>query len=141
MVTSHQAPSPESTERGHEVSDVRIRGFVWFVVLFIAAAVVIHLTLWGLYGALLGHQPAGSESPVAVYNRPPPAPQLQGSQAHPPLDRQDMEHFRQREEALLNSYGWIDRNKGVAHIPIDRAMQLTLQRGLPVAAPNPQPTP
>jgi hypothetical protein len=36
-----------------------------------------------------------------------------------------------REETLLQSYGWIDRKSGVAHIPIERAMELLLERGLP----------
>ena len=35
------------------------------------------------------------------------------------------------EDADLNSYGWVDRTSGVARIPIDRAMQLLLERGLP----------
>jgi hypothetical protein len=40
-------------------------------------------------------------------------------------------NLRAAEEADLDSYGWIDRNSGTVHIPIDRAMQLLLQRGLP----------
>ena len=39
--------------------------------------------------------------------------------------------LRAAEDAELNSYGWIDRSAGIAHIPIDRAMQLILERGLP----------
>ena len=35
------------------------------------------------------------------------------------------------EHADLNSYGWVDRTSGIARIPIDRAMQLVLERGLP----------
>lgn len=35
------------------------------------------------------------------------------------------------EDADLNSYGWIDRTSGTVRIPIDRAMQLVLERGLP----------
>jgi hypothetical protein len=35
------------------------------------------------------------------------------------------------EEAKLKTYGWLDRKAGVAHIPIDRAMQVLLERGLP----------
>src|SRR5437764_11660487 len=33
-----------------------------------------------------------------------------------------------RDEAAkaLTTYGWIDKNKGVTHVPIDRAMELTL---------------
>ena len=32
---------------------------------------------------------------------------------------------------MLNSYGWVDKNAGIVRIPIDEAMKLTLQRGLP----------
>src|ERR1700746_2989370 len=39
--------------------------------------------------------------------------------------------LRDAEDADLNSYGWIDRNAGTVRIPIDRAMQLILERGLP----------
>jgi hypothetical protein len=38
---------------------------------------------------------------------------------------------RAAEEIRLNSYGWIDRKAGVAHIPVERAMQLLAARGLP----------
>jgi hypothetical protein len=37
---------------------------------------------------------------------------------------------RQREDALLGSYGWADRDQRVARIPIERAMQLLSERGL-----------
>ena len=33
---------------------------------------------------------------------------------------------RARLQAVLNGYGWVDRDAGVAHIPIDRAMDLVL---------------
>jgi len=39
--------------------------------------------------------------------------------------------LRAAEDADLNSYGWVDRNAGIARIPIDRAMQLLLEHGLP----------
>ena len=41
--------------------------------------------------------------------------------------------LRAAENADLNSYGWVDRNAGTVRIPIDRAMQLILDRGLPDA--------
>src|SRR5436853_74647 len=43
----------------------------------------------------------------------------------------DLANLRAAEEADLDSYGWIDRNSGTVRIPIDRAMQLLLERGLP----------
>lgn len=35
-----------------------------------------------------------------------------------------LRELRAQEAAQLNSYGWVDQQKGVAHIPIDRAMEL-----------------
>lgn len=43
----------------------------------------------------------------------------------------DLQTFRAREDRELNSYGWIDRTTGVVRIPIERAMDLLVQRGLP----------
>jgi len=39
--------------------------------------------------------------------------------------------FRVQEEQRLHSYGWVDQPAGVVRIPIDRAMDLLAQRGLP----------
>jgi hypothetical protein len=39
--------------------------------------------------------------------------------------------LRAAEDADLHSYGWVDRASGIARIPIDRAMQVLLERGLP----------
>jgi hypothetical protein len=36
-----------------------------------------------------------------------------------------------QEEKTLHSYGWVDQRAGVVRIPIDRAMELVAQRGLP----------
>ena len=46
-------------------------------------------------------------------------------------ERNELNGFRLREEQQLNSSGWVDQNAGVAHIPIDQAMKLIAQRGLP----------
>jgi hypothetical protein len=43
----------------------------------------------------------------------------------------DIAKFRLQEEQTLNSYGWVDQEAGVVRIPIDRAMELVAQRGLP----------
>lgn len=65
-------------------------------------------------------------------------PSVAASRAYFPLPREqvspqaDLQAFRTREEAELNSYGWIDRKAGVVRIPIDRAMDLIIQQGLPV---------
>jgi hypothetical protein len=51
----------------------------------------------------------------------------------------DLVALRRREDSELESYGWIDRKSGMVRIPIDRAMDLLAQRGLPVRATNQPP--
>jgi hypothetical protein len=53
-------------------------------------------------------------------------------------ERSQLDGFLAQENRELNSYGWVDEKAGVAHIPIDRAMELTVQRGLPVISQNAQ---
>jgi len=43
----------------------------------------------------------------------------------------DMEAFRASEDVLLNNYEWVDRKHGVVRIPINRAMEMLVQRGTP----------
>jgi len=52
----------------------------------------------------------------------PPAPRLQTN------PWKDITAFRAAEDDVLHSYGWVDQQAGVVRIPIDRAMQLLVQR-------------
>src|SRR5204862_7796837 len=66
--------------------------------------------------------------------------------ATPHGDTYEQKRAKAREEKLktikeaaakdLNSYAWVDKGKGVARIPIDRAMQLTLRH---LASKKPEP--
>ena len=51
----------------------------------------------------------------------------------------NLQKFREEEEHLLTSYGWVDQNAGVVRLPIDRAKALLLERGLPVREGAPAP--
>jgi hypothetical protein len=48
--------------------------------------------------------------------------------------------FRAQEDALLTSYGWVEKDKGIARLPIDVAMRIVAERGLP-KFPPPAPSP
>jgi hypothetical protein len=65
-------------------------------------------------------------SPLAVTRERPPGPPLEVT-----LD-QVLGQVRADEATLLHSYGWVDQQAGVVRIPIDRAMTLLIERGLPV---------
>jgi hypothetical protein len=62
-----------------------------------------------------------------------PAPHLQLS----PHD--DLVAWRAREDAELTSYAWVDRSNSIVRIPIDRAIELIAQRGLPTRSSNAPP--
>jgi hypothetical protein len=53
-----------------------------------------------------------------------PAPQLQTD------PQRDLARFRKMEENQLSSYGWIDRDRQIAHVPIEQALALIRERGL-----------
>ena len=119
---------PETTPKHvHQETDINPGAVVWFgIVLFLVVAIVAVATHFGL--SVADRRPAkgsGEVSPLAEEHLPP-EPRLQTT---PPAD---MRTFRAHEDAVLNSPGWIDEGKGVAHIPIEDAKRLLLERGLPV---------
>ncbi len=114
---------------GYELTDISTRVVVVFATALVAAGVIIHVLVWALF-AYLGQATAASYSrqyPLASTGAAPlpPAPTLQ---VRP---REDLREMRAEEDRILSSYGWVDANAGIVRIPIDRAMQLVLQRGLP----------
>jgi hypothetical protein len=113
----------------HEESDVNINAILGFGAALVAAAVIISLLTFVLFRFfdVREGRPREAEYPLAVAqeNRVPPEPRLQTD------PRQDLSDLRASEDALLDSYGWVDRNAGVVRIPIDEAIRLTLERGLP----------
>lgn len=121
------------TDHSHEVhretSDVNIGGITVFVVILIVAGVLIHGAVWVLYRQFerTASPSATVEFPLATgsLRRLPPEPRLQTD------PREDLANLRRNEEQVLQSYEWIDRNAGTVRIPIEQAMKLTAERGLP----------
>jgi hypothetical protein len=113
----------------HEESDVNIRGILAFGAGLIVVAVVIHLLIYVLFGYFDSREARKVmvEYPLAAgqADRLPPEPRLQTN------PRQDLIDLRAKEDEILGSYGWVDRNAGVVRIPVDAAIKLTLERGLP----------
>jgi hypothetical protein len=118
---------------GHETSDVSIRGIVRFGIGLGIATAVISLAMWGLFRFFAARQDRREElvSPMVAANlrRTPSGPRLEPNPLAPRRAAQA------RENAVLESYGWVDPNTGIARIPIDRAMELLVQRGLPPSKP------
>ena len=135
---------PPSAGPGHEGSDVSISAIVKFGVGLAIVAVIILVAMWGLLrsfetGAKKQDRPV-PPMVAASLRRTPREPRLEPDPLAPRIAAQA------REDAILKSYGWADRGAGIARIPIDRAMELLVERGLPAPKPmmpaaTPGPTP
>lgn len=50
-----------------------------------------------------------------------------------------LDHWRQEHAEALNSYGWVNRKRGVVHIPIEKAMEQVAAGAVPPPPLPPEP--
>jgi hypothetical protein len=118
----------------HETSDVSIRPLAIFLAWLTGSIVVVIIVCAWLF-SVFEHSAERREpqpSPLAEAHPQTRGPLLQVSA------REDLRALRAREEQVLTSAAWIDKDRQLARIPIDRAMQFVAQQGLPKWPPPPQ---
>ena len=114
---------------GYETSDASAPALVRFAIGLVTALVVLALLMAGVFRIFSKTQSLGPPaSPFEDVRTLPPQPRLQVE------PRVDLQHLRAGEEDLLQSYGWVDPAAGIVRMPIDRAMDRILEKGLPVRA-------
>jgi hypothetical protein len=123
-------------EAGYEHTDANVWILAKFGLWLVISALVIHAGLWLVFALFVEQREAKTEAefPLAVsaaQPRLPAGPRLQAKPANEILE------FRRQEDAVLHGYGWVDRPAGTVRIPIDEAMRLTVERGLPARADGP----
>jgi hypothetical protein len=122
-------PSGETTSKTHETVDANVRSLVWWglgVFALLASGVIISAIVFHYFVTRQSLGPPAS--PFENVRALPPRPVLQVTPAR------DLRQYLDQQNLVLNSYGWVDQKAGVVRIPIDRAMDLLLQKGLPVRA-------
>lgn len=124
----YEPGAPTDPGRGFEERDANVKGLLQFALWL---AVVLAVTLVGMrwtFDYFKRAEPLGqTASPLVTATKPvlPPAPRLQ---VQPHLELADYCAAQQQE---VTTYTWVDRQSGDVRIPIDRAMDLILERGLP----------
>jgi hypothetical protein len=112
----------------YETRDVNVRAVTRFGIALAGIVVVACSMLWFLFHEFAAREVARHAQPSSLIQREapkqPPEPRLQ---ANPP---QELRQVRADEDAVLDSYGWVDPAKGVVRIPVSRAMDLAAERGL-----------
>jgi hypothetical protein len=134
----------------HEESDVNIRPIAWFMAWLTIATAVVMLLMIGLYRYLdnrANKQDEQERSPLAAERNPiPPQPVLQLGPTKPGLKAPDPTNssptsevnlMREEENLKLDHYAWIDQSKGIVYLPIERAKELALERGVLKSRPQP----
>jgi len=124
----HNMPIEEPDRAaGHETRDVDLRGILLFAGILAAVTAVILVALYFLmmYLSAQANRTDPRLSPLVDRQQAPPPPTLQ---AKPALDYNTFLADQIRE---TSTYGWIDRERGIARIPVERAMELLVERGLP----------
>jgi hypothetical protein len=153
ILGSH-GPKPDGIDlsAGYEQTDVRVTGIVVFLTSLLVFVAVAGVLAWGIGKLInarmnredgptnkwattveirdLGNLPNGPDMQhkVAELTKSFPTPRLQTDDGN-----QDVADLHQREDLLLDNYSWVDRSQSKVRIPIERAMELIAQRGLPVS--------
>ena len=131
-----------NVETSHEKSDVDVKALLWFVVIFTIFAVVTHVFLYLLFRfyVRMERKPGQNAPALTAMQRPsdvvPSEPRLQPFPSKekdgtvlPPnamTPVSDMERMLGDTNKVLNSYGWVDQQKGIVHIPIEEAKKRVL---------------
>ncbi|MBI2682286.1 MAG: hypothetical protein HYX26_03570 [Acidobacteriales bacterium] len=155
----HIKPQSEHwVEHGHEESDVNIKGIVTFGVALALGGFIICFALYGFYLALnWGYEKnQGPANPMTAAAGVKPEPidktetvkdvvdRLKSTFPEPRLlanEYGDYDVFAKQQKDRLHDYRWINQSEGKVRIPIDRAMELIAERGLPAPATAPKAAP
>jgi hypothetical protein len=112
-----------------EPTDVATRPIVISVVLLAVFTIVFtfaaHLTYFGFAEREKKLSPEPSPLAEQYAAKEPPAPRLQ---IHP---KTDLDVLRAAEDKVLGRLAWVDKDKGLVQVPIERAMEMLLAKGLP----------
>ena len=153
-VPGGREPEAVDVSAGYEKSDVRITGIIVFMASLAIFVVVVAFVCYGL-GKVMNARMNREDGPKSKWSKTvdirslgdmPSSPAMQNKVAELtksfPLPRvqtddgnQDVAELHQREDLLLEHYSWVNEKSGQVRIPIERAMELLAQRGLPVAPP------
>ena len=130
-IETHQSPQPPGGP-GYEVRDANPAAIVKFGVVLAIVLIVVAIGMRWVFGYFAETQTLGpAASPFENARTLPPQPRLQV------MPGADIHDYWEREQEILKSYGWVDKQNGVVRIPIEQAMRLTLERGLPARAAKP----
>ena len=126
---------------GFEQEDMSSRSALSFLAGLVLVGLVVYLIVFGMYRFLdsyaTAHQPSMSPMVTPEADTRAVTPENAETFPQPRLEENERTQFRsfiEDQDRKLATYDWVDKDRGTVRIPIDRAMELIAQRGLPVHA-------
>ncbi len=126
---------PVHRDVAYDATDVTPRAVLSFLMYLGLAIVVALLVVWWSL-VLIESRAARFDQPPSpvrqgIKEPEPPEPRLQGVPGHASDPQQDLREYLSETQKELSSYGWVDEKAGVAHIPVEDAMRIIADKGLP----------
>jgi hypothetical protein len=130
-----------NSEVTFEATDIRVASIVRLGIALLITLFVSLFIVWATFRTMELHQFAEQPilSPLRVGMAPvlPPEPRLQGEPGSPMLGPQELRSVLSQARTQLDSSGWVNQSAGITHIPIQQAMDMIVQHGLPDVHPPP----
>lgn len=140
MTTSApQNPASQALRQGYEPPDVSYVGLVIFFIVFVAVGFLIHFALAAILDVYL-HEPRSVDAITSAAPKVQrfPAPNLQPTQSHNELPREDLHDLQVEKNRFFNQLGWtLDPITGAPIIPDEVISRLAQQRGSKSPPPMP----
>ena len=120
----------ENGDVRYEEKDINERSTFWFGFWVLAVMVVVSVLVKPLYD-LLATREDESQPPAAYVAGTdpallePPTPRLQVK------PEKDLATLRAQEDAILTSYAWVEKDRGIVRLPVEEAMRIVAEHGLP----------
>lgn len=142
MSQSHDHDEGRPGKAAYETRDVKVRPLVLFTVGLAVTIIAAYLIVLGIFRLFDARETAkdASANPAAVQRAALPVEQQLPAEPRIQADPAgEYDVFRRREDELLSTYGWVDREAGLVRIPVDQAMKIVVEEGLPTRPPESTP--
>src|SRR6476646_11366483 len=132
---------PTHTDVAFESADINTRtilAYMFYLALAVVAAFLISVFVF----RTLTSMAVNSETPPVAARQGvgptmPPEPMLQGVPGHTTDPQQDLRNKLSADEAADQKLDWIDKQAGIAQIPVEEAMKIIVTKGLPLVPAPP----
>jgi len=131
----HPHGNLDNPDTSHETSDINIRAIIWFIAILTAIVLSMNVSMWAMFRVLQHFERKFDPAITPLARQASEIGDPAKSFAQPTLQTTpwtDLRTFRADQEHHLNGYGWVDEKLGVARIPISKAKEMLLQKGIPV---------